>query len=128
MVEAIGGLPEGVLGFRVRGKLGREEYHEQLMQPIYAALERGAKLRILIELPDDFHGLDLGALWEDVKAAGSVGLKHRDAWQRFALVTDKDWVRHGVAAFGWISPGELRVFEPGEFDQAVAWVAEAPAA
>ncbi len=30
-----------------------------------------------------------------------------------ALVTDKDWIRHGVAAFGWLSPGELRVFEPG---------------
>ena len=62
MVEAIGGLPEGVLGFRVTGKLGREEYHDALMSPIYAALERGEKLRILIELPDDFQGLDLGAL------------------------------------------------------------------
>jgi hypothetical protein len=29
------------------------------MQSIYAALERGEKLKILIELPDDFHGLDL---------------------------------------------------------------------
>ena len=126
MVERIDGLPEGVLGFRLTGKLSRDEYHE-LMKPILAALERGEKLKLLVELPDDFAGLDLAALWEDMKAAGSVGLKHRSAWQRFALVTDKDWVRHGVSAFGWVSPGELRVFEPGEREQAVAWVSEASA-
>jgi hypothetical protein len=123
MVERIDGLPTGVLGFRLRGKLTREEYVDELMQPIYDALDRRGKLRILIELPDDFHGLDLGALWQDLKAAGSVGLKQRDAWERFALVTDKDWVRHGVAAFGWLTPGELRLFEPGAFERAVEWLA-----
>jgi hypothetical protein len=123
MVEAIDGLPPGVLGFRLTGKLTRDEYHEALMAPIYQALERGEQLRLLIELPDDFDGFDLGALWEDLKAAGSVGLKHRDAWERMALVTDKDWVRHGVSAFGWLSPGELRVFETGEEAQATAWLA-----
>ncbi|HEY9458701.1 MAG TPA: STAS/SEC14 domain-containing protein [Gaiella sp.] len=123
MVERIGELPEGVLGFRVSGKLGRDEYHDALMRPIYDALEAGEELRLLVELPDEFDGLDAGALWEDLKAAGAVGLEHRSAWKRFALVTDKDWVRHGVAVFGWVSPGELRVFESGEREQAAAWVA-----
>ena len=124
MVEPIGDLPAGVLGFRITGRLERDEYHVTLMAPIYTALERGEKLRVLVELPDDFQGLDAGALWEDLKAAGSVGLKHRSAWERFALVTDKDWVRHGVAVFGWVSPGELRVFADGEREQAAAWLAE----
>ena len=127
MVEQIQGLPAGVLGFRLTGKLGRDEYHDTLMRPIYAALERGEKLKLVIELPEEFEGLDLSALWEDVKAAGSVGLKHRSAWQRMALVTDKDWVRQGVSVFGWISPGELRVFPAGELEQATAWAAEEPA-
>jgi hypothetical protein len=126
MVERIGGLPEGALGFRLRGKLSREEYKSELMQPIYDALERGDRLRILVELPDDFEGLDAGALWEDLKAAGSAGLKHRSAWERFAVVTGKDWVRQGVSVFGWMSPGELRVFGPGELDRAAAWLAEQP--
>ena len=54
------------------------------MTPIHAALDRGEKLNIYSELAGDFDGLDLGALWEDVKAAGSVGLKHRSSWQRMA--------------------------------------------
>ena len=90
-----------------------------MIEPIYAALERGEKLNIYFELADDFH-LDSGALWQDLKAAGSVGLKHRSSWQRMALVTDKDWVRHGASAFGWLAPGELRLFEPSERDEARA--------
>ncbi|MDF2752977.1 MAG: hypothetical protein K0S82_1360 [Gaiellaceae bacterium] len=33
---------------------------------------------------------DLSALWEGVKAAGSVGLKHRSSRDRLAVLTDKD--------------------------------------
>ena len=35
MVVPIAGLPEGVLGFRLSGKLGRDEYHDALTQPIH---------------------------------------------------------------------------------------------
>jgi hypothetical protein len=124
MIEEIGGLPPGVLGFRASGKITRDEYHDALMKPIYEVLERGEQINLLFETAPDFAGLDLGALWEDMKATGSVGLKHRSSWGRMALVTDKDWLRHGAAAFAWLSPGELRVFEPDQWDAAVAWLAE----
>jgi hypothetical protein len=123
VVERVTDLPAGVLGFRATGRLTREEYVE-IMKPIYAALERGEKLNIYFELDDAFHGLDLGALWEDMKAAGSVGLRHRSSWRRLALVTDKDWIRHAAAAFGPLAPGELRVFDPAETAPAKAWVSE----
>jgi hypothetical protein len=93
-----------------------------MMEPIYAALERGEKLNIYFELAGDFDGLDFGALLQDVKAAGSIGLKHRSSWERMALVTDKDCVRHGASAFGWLAPGELRLFELSERDEARAWL------
>jgi hypothetical protein len=121
MIETVSDLPAGTLGFRASGKISSQEYRE-LMEPIYAALDRGEKLNIYFELSDDFHGLDWGALLQDMKAAGSVGLKHRSSWERMALVTDKDWVKHGANAFGWLAPGELRLFEPGEREEARAWL------
>jgi SpoIIAA-like len=121
MIETVSDLPAGTRGFRASGKISSQEYRE-LMEPIYAALDRGEKLNIYFELADDFHGLDWGALLQDMKAAGSVGLKHRSSWERMALVTDKDWVRHGANAFGWLAPGELRLFEPGEREEARAWL------
>jgi SpoIIAA-like len=123
VIEPVTDLPSGTLGFRASGKITSDEYRE-MIEPIYATLERGEKLNIYFELTEDFHGLDFGALAQDVKAAGSVGLKHRSSWERMALVTDKDWVRHGASAFGWLAPGELRLFEPSEQDEARAWLGE----
>ena len=123
LIETVTDLPPGTLGFRASGKLTSDEYR-QMIEPIYATLERGEELNIYFELADDFHGLDLGALLQDMKAAGSIGLKHRSSWQRMALVTDKDWVRHGASAFGWLAPGELRLFDLAERDTARAWMVE----
>jgi SpoIIAA-like len=123
MIERLDDAPPGVLGFRLSGKLTRDEYLDGLTRPILEALEGGQRLNLLVEIGDTFAGLDAAALWEDVKAIGSIGLKHRQAWRRMALVTDKDWIRNGASALGWLSPGELRVFEPSEREAATAWVA-----
>lgn len=113
-------LPAGTLGFRASGKITSDEFR-QMIEPMYAALERGDKLNLYFELADDFAGLDFGALVQDLKAAGSA-LKNRSSWERMALVTNKDWVRHGASAFGWLAPGELRLFEPSERDTVRAWL------
>jgi hypothetical protein len=127
VIERIGDLPAGVIGFRASGRMTRDEYREA-MKPIYATLEHGEKLNIYFELADDFDGLDLGALWEDLKAAGSVGLKHRSSWQKMALVTDKTWLKHAAAVVGPLAPGEFRVFDLAETQSAKSWVAKAPSA
>ena len=120
MVERIEGMPGETLGFRLSGRITRDEYF-QILDPVKERLERGENVSFLVETAPDFHGLDVGALWEDVKAGESVGLKYRKSWERLGVVTDKDWMRHGIAAFGWLTPGEIRVFEPGELEQAKAW-------
>jgi hypothetical protein len=120
VVEPIADMPAGTLGFRVSGRISREEYF-QMLDPVHELLEQGEKVSFLVQTDADFRGLDLAALWEDTKAAGSVGLKYRTSWDRLAVVTDKDWLRHAVAAFGWVSPGELRVFEPAQLEDAKAW-------
>ena len=120
MVERLADMPDGTLGFRVSGKLTREEYHVML-GPVRELIDQRKPLSLLIATDPDFSGLDAGALWEDVKAAGTIGLGHRSSWRRVAVVTDKDWMRHAISAFGWLSPGELRIFEPDELEAAKAW-------
>jgi hypothetical protein len=120
MVETLDDMPAGTLGFRISGRISRDEYF-QMLDPVRALLARGDGVSFLVVTDPDFHGLDLPALWEDMEAAGSVGLKHHSAWKRLAVVTDKDWMRHGISAFGWLSPGELRVFDPADLAEAKAW-------
>jgi hypothetical protein len=59
VIEKVTDLPAGTLSFRASGKITSEEYR-QMIEPIYAALERGDKLKIYFELAEDFHGLDSG--------------------------------------------------------------------
>jgi hypothetical protein len=61
-------LPAGTIGFRVSGTVTRDEYH-QTLDPVRAALERGETVNLLTVADDDFHGLDLQALLEDMMAA-----------------------------------------------------------
>ena len=41
------------------------------------------------------------------------------------MVTDHDWIAKAMHLFAWAMPGELRVFEPDQFDEAKAWAAAA---
>jgi hypothetical protein len=120
MITTIEGLPEGTIGFTASGTITRDDYRERLIPAIRAALERG-HVNLVFETAPDFRGIDSGGLWEDAKAAGSFGLKHLGSWGRIAVVTDRDWMRHAVSGFGWMSPGEYRVFEPAEREAAVHW-------
>ena len=120
MVEQLEGMPEGTLGFRISGKINLDEYL-LMLNPIREKLERGEKVSFLVETAPDFSGLDMGALWEDLRVAGSVGLKYRSSWERIAVVTDNDWMKRGIAAFDWVIPGEMRIFAPGELEKAKAW-------
>jgi stage II sporulation SpoAA-like protein len=66
MVERLEGMPADTLGFRLSGTISREEYF-QTLDPVREQLERGENVSFLVETAPDFHGLDLGALWEDTK-------------------------------------------------------------
>lgn len=117
MIKALTDLPAGVIGFEVEGKIHGEDYRDVVLP----ALERAAKtgeVRFVIVMPE-FAGITGGAVWQDLK----MGIEHLRAWKRIALVTDVDWMTHMTNLFGWMTPGETKVFPVAERDKAVAWVA-----
>ncbi|MEZ5559161.1 MAG: STAS/SEC14 domain-containing protein [Pseudomonadales bacterium] len=86
--------------------------------PVQRFLEAHEKVRLYYETAPDFDGIDPSAIWEDTK----VGLGHLNRWERFAVVTDVEWIRHAVHLFGFLIPGELRVFSTEEAAQAREWI------
>ncbi len=125
MIEELTDMPPSTLGLRAGGTITSGEYRDHVVKPVHERLERGDRINVLFVTDPDFKGLDMGALWEDTKAAGSFGLRHLSNWGRVAIVTDNQWLRHGVSAFGRLSPGELRLFDADEFDAAKEWLAGA---
>jgi hypothetical protein len=117
MIKPLEDLPDGVIGFESAGKLEAQDYRDVLIPAIEKAAEQG-KVRVVVVI-DQFGGLSGGALWEDLKLAAG----HVRSFHRFALVTDNDWMRHFVTAFGWMVPGEIKHFPMADRTQAVQWAA-----
>jgi hypothetical protein len=122
VIERLTDMPAGTLGFRAAGEIEREDYDEVLVPELRRAVESGEGLRTLYVI-EDLDEIEPGALWADSKLGFDLGVRHRDAWVRSAIVTDVGWMVHATKLFAWMVPGETRVFPLAELEQAKAWVA-----
>jgi hypothetical protein len=117
VIEELGDLPSGVIGFQVAGTVRAEDYRDVILPALERAAASG-EVRFVVVIPE-FHGMSGGALWQDLK----VGIEHLRAWKRIALVTDIEWMHHMTTMFGWMTPGEVRHFTLSQRDEAIAWAA-----
>jgi hypothetical protein len=122
MVERIEAMPAGTIGFKVVSDLTADDYRDQIEPALATAAEAG-EVRLLFEIDRGF-GMDAGAVIEDAKSGLKLGLGHMKSWRRTAIVTDVEWIRKAIKAFGFMAPGELRAFVPAELGAAKVWVAE----
>jgi SpoIIAA-like len=123
MIEPIADMPPGTLGFRAVGKLSHSDYVDVAIPPLRDAVDRGEKIRLLYQIGPGFEGIETGAIWDELKADFGLGLGHLSAWERMAIVSDEGWLSHLMAVFGWMVPGELKLFGLDEMDAAKAWLA-----
>ena len=68
-------------------------------------------------------GFGPGGLVEDLKVGLGFVMRNHSAFKRFAFVTDKEWAIHAMHLFGWMVPGEFRLFRLDELEQAKEWAA-----
>ena len=117
MIKELSDLPAGVIGFEVSGRLRAEDYRDVILPALERAAAAG-EVRFLIVMRD-FDGMTGGAVWQDLK----VGIEHLRAWKRIALVTDIEWMKQMTSLFGWMTPGEVKVFSLAQQDEAIEWAA-----
>jgi hypothetical protein len=116
MIRVIDRMPAGTIGLEASGKVTEEDYTNVLRPVVSRALEQG-RVRLLYVLEEGFQ-YSPGAVWADTKLWGrSLGNV-----ERIAIVSDADWLENSVKAFGWMMPGQVRVFEPDDVDDAKEWL------
>jgi hypothetical protein len=120
MIRVIEGMPAGTVGVEAVGTVTEADYRDVLVPTLRAALERGG-VRLLYVLGEDFDSYSAGAMWADTK----LWAGHVNRWEKIAIVSDADWLENSVKAFGWMLPGEVKVFETDDVDDAKEWLARA---
>jgi hypothetical protein len=121
MVEKIADMPAGTIGFRASGKLTPEDYRDVLVPTLREAVD-GGEVRMLFVL-SDFEELEPRAWLEDAKTGVELGFLKHSAWKRSAVVSDAEWVKKAMRMFAWMAPGEVKVYDLDQEDEARAWVA-----
>ena len=109
-----------VLIVTAKGKITDDDYEDVLIPAMESTLENYDKVRILIHFGDDYEGIEGDAMWEDTK----VGLKHFTSFEKCAVVSDVKWLRRSIKTFGFLIPGEVKLFHNEELDDAKTWVGE----
>ena len=99
------------------GEVTGDDYKNVLVPLIDAAHVGGSKVRLLYVLGEV--SVSASGAWADTK----LGIEHFASFERIAVVTDTDWVEHAVRALGWVIPGEVKVFDDDERDEAISWLA-----
>ena len=120
MIELIQNVPDNVIAFKFIGKITGGDYGSVLIPAMETALKKHDKVRALAQLGPEFTGFESAAMWDDAK----VGLKHYTHWEKIALVTDSEWIIRSVKIFGFLVPGEIKLFGNNQLDEALVWVAE----
>ena len=118
MIELSKGFPDNVLAVICHGRITKEDYEKAIVPAVVDALKRHQKLRLYYETARDFGGIDAGAVWEDFM----VGMEHFTRWERIALVSDVDWIKHTMRFFSFLMPAEMKIFSNAQADEARAWI------
>ena len=116
MIRVIENMPVGTVGVEARGEVTDEDYANVLVPALRTALEQG-EVRLLYVLDPGFT-YSPGAMWADTR----LWAKNLKGWKRIAIVSDADWLENAVKAFGWMMPGEVKVFESDDVHDAKEWL------
>jgi len=103
------------------GKLTTRDYEEEFFPELERRIDQFGKVRLVFVLNESFDGWELGAMWDDAK----FGMKHRNDFERIAMVGGPRWVAWISRMSSHFMPDALNAFDRNELAEAVAW-AKAP--
>jgi hypothetical protein len=107
-----------LLVVKVSGKLSADDY-ENFEPAVASLIEQVGKIRILFVM-HDFHGWELGAVWEDIKFA----TKHCTDISRIAMVGDKTWEKWMAMICKPFTMSSIKYFDADQESQALEWLAD----
>ena len=98
------------------GKIDKSEYHSFALI-LHEAIKQHGKIRLLVVM-ENFTGLQLGALWEELK----FGVQHSNDFSRMAFVGDKKWEENLVELSKPFIGAVIKYFELPNVEEARRWL------
>jgi len=120
MIDIMKDLPANVLGISAEGKITTDDYVKIIIPALEEKLKSNKTFRLLYYIGPDFTGIELGALFDDIK----VATKHVSALERIAIITDNVMINSFAKMFRHFISAESRVFNNKDLEEAKKWIKE----
>jgi hypothetical protein len=105
-----------VVEITVEGTITNKDLEETINE-LQSGFDQDGKTRV-IEIIQHFTGMELAALWTDVR----LGVPLAKKVERVAVVADQKWIRQLAELGHLFTRAELKVFALDELAQARAWI------
>ena len=115
-IELIENAEARRLEVQASGKLSADDY-SALEPGVESLIEASGKIKILF-IMRDFHGWEVGAVWEDIKFAA----KHCRDIEKIAMVGEKTWEKWMAAICKPFTMSAIKYFDADEEDAARQWL------
>lgn len=106
------------LEVQLSGKLTSEDY-QHFVPAVDALIKKAGKIKFLVVM-HDFHGWDVGALWQDIKFDAS----HFSKIEKIAMVGETTWEKWMAVICKPFTTSSIKYFEAGQVEAARKWLAE----
>ena len=117
MLELLQPTTGNVVSITARGTVTADDYEDVLIPAIEETLNSHHKVRVLLQV-EPATGFTAGAVWDDTK----FGLSHFFAFEKFALVSDTEWMNNTVKVLGFMMPCPVKLFALDELEAAKEWI------
>jgi hypothetical protein len=115
-IELVEDFADQLLTVTVSGKLSSDDY--LILEPgVEKLIAQSGKIKILF-IMHDFHGWDMGAVWEDIKFA----TKHCSDIEKIAMVGESTWEKWMATICKPFTMSKVKYFDAGEQQQAIDWL------
>jgi hypothetical protein len=114
-------MPEShgkILSVKVSGKLTDVDYKEIFVPKSEELVKQFGKIRMVVHMAKDFNGWEPHAAWDDAV----FGIKHRNDFEKFAVVGGGDWMEWATKLASHFMSGEVRTFSEVQLQEALDWV------
>jgi hypothetical protein len=118
MIELMPESQGNVAGVKVSGKITAKEYEDTVIARLDAIIKEHGKARFMWYLDEGFQGAEAGAVWDDTK----FGFKHRNDFEKLALVGGSKWMDWLTKLAAKIISGETRTFPREQLQEAWDWL------
>ena len=115
-IELTENAAEKVLEVKASGKLSKADY-EHFEPAVSGLIETAGKIKILFVM-HDFHGWEIGAVWEDIKFA----TKHCRDIAKIAMVGEHAWEKWMATICKPFTMSSIKYFDAGEETAAREWL------